>query len=173
MSRALSYEIKASDISISDKRMWSWSTIRRALRETINPLFSQSSDIQNLKKTYKLSNGSFKCPICKITTHKSLDLAHKGEGAYQIIDKIMAENPNDSYNQLHSKIVDYHKKNVVFVIACRKCNNNVANPSTHTSITFTPISTSQDDNNSSRDDVLDDAASKLLEMFIYRKSYSE
>ena len=118
------YIIRASDINISEKRLNSHTNIRRALRECINPLYSQADDIKKLKGKNKIEGNKFKCPRCSnIVTY--LELAHIGESAYTMIDKIINENPTDNYSELANKVHLYHKNNVTFAVVCRKCNNQL------------------------------------------------
>ena len=118
------YIISASNINISETRLNSHTSIRRALRESINPLFSQSQAIKKLKAQYKTQDKRFTCPRCGDIVN-TLDLAHIGEGAYTIIDRIMLENPTDVYEELANKVYLYHINNVRFAVVCRNCNHQV------------------------------------------------
>jgi len=102
------------------------STVRkRALCAMIHNNLQKISVFANLKKQQKRGDKKFECGCCNQIVPQ-LENAHVGETLGEMVDKLMAEYPEESIEKIFYRLLDIHEApDKLYVVCCKSCNKKL------------------------------------------------
>lgn len=100
-------------------------TMKSCLNHLAHKFINTNPQIRRLKQSCRNADGTYKCPCCLNPSVKHLTGAHIGERVSSLIDKVLAENAQESdICVIWPRLVELHRTHPV-IIACTKCNSRV------------------------------------------------
>ena len=120
------YAFNGTDINKSYSKTPRWKYLN-ALRELNQKRIKNYKFIQNCKdqckiKTDPKESSRWNCPHCKREVRR-LTSAHVGDGASDIIKKILDEYPHEKDIDILDKKVQEAHKDMIIVVCCDDCNS--------------------------------------------------
>tara|TARA_R110001592_G_C13048985_1_gene740010 strand:- start:337 stop:831 length:495 start_codon:yes stop_codon:yes gene_type:complete len=96
-----------------------------SIREFVQK-YVKNSKTKKIKASYKTDDDKYKCPKCQQKV-VNLQCAHVGDRHTDIINRIIDENPDMSFEDMIMKDIEHHLTTVKFAIVCSKCNTTFEN----------------------------------------------